>query len=71
VARAQAGGKTFPAPAEQRSHLEAVREFMTELGEIMGMENGATPAQYLQRARDIRQWCADHQGDTKQAEGES
>lgn len=39
----------------------ALKDFMSELGEIMGMEDGATPAAYLQRARDIRQWCSDHQ----------
>jgi hypothetical protein len=39
----------------------ALKEFMAALGEIMSMEDGATPADYLQRARDIREWCHDHQ----------
>jgi hypothetical protein len=39
----------------------ALKDFMAHLGEIMSMEDGATPADYLQRARDIRQWCHDHQ----------
>lgn len=40
---------------------EALSAFMAQLGEIMSMEDGATPADYLQRARDIREWCHDHQ----------
>lgn len=39
----------------------ALTEFMAQLGETMSMEDGATPADYLQRARDIREWCHDHQ----------
>lgn len=39
----------------------ALKAFMAELGETMSMEDGATPADYLQRARDIREWCHDHQ----------
>lgn len=39
----------------------ALKDFMAHLGEIMSMEDGATPADYLQRARDIREWCHDHQ----------
>lgn len=39
----------------------ALKAFMSELGETMSMEDGATPADYLQRARDIREWCHDHQ----------
>jgi hypothetical protein len=40
----------------------ALKDFMSELGEIMSMEDRATPADYLQRARDIRQRCGDDQG---------
>lgn len=39
----------------------ALKDFMAHLGEIMSMEDGATPAECLQRARDIREWCHDHQ----------
>lgn len=39
----------------------ALKTFMSELGEIMSMDDGATPADYLQRARDIREWFHDHQ----------
>lgn len=52
-------------PAQETSALPhasaALTEFMAQLGETLSMEDGATPADYLQRARDIREWCHDHQ----------
>jgi hypothetical protein len=62
VYRAQA------TPAMPHASL-ALKEFMSELGEIMSMEDGATPADYLRRAREIRQWCSDHQGSAVKTSG--
>ena len=50
------------SPVDTLPHASAaLKDFMSELGEIMSMEDGATPADYLRRTRDIRQWCFDHQ----------
>lgn len=50
-----------PSATEIPHASAALKDFMAELGEIMSMEDGATPDSYLQRAREIRQWCYDHQ----------
>lgn len=57
--------EVFGRPAQETSALPhasaALTEFMAQLGETLSMEDGATPADYLHRARDIREWCHDHQ----------
>lgn len=44
-------------------HTTRVREFLQELGPYLGLEEGTVkPADFIEAAKRIRQWCADHQG---------
>ena len=47
------------------AHTKHVREFLEELGPYLGLEDGTvTPADFIEAAKCIRQWCTDHQDST-------